>query len=965
MAAIGCRFELSAILPRTVAESRSLPKITILDRPKLPPKIESNGLTRSPFLQERLNYRLADIESAEFQANRLNLRRDFSRTKPLAARSVAPFEKILQSNLAMLRSLIVIGCALASLTSIDPLMARGQTTDDTTATEQENVETTKQRNSRPPDNPELDLFYLRTPDGNLVPVPDMSFEDFSRLYKLDKKLTSLNQLPDFELQVLRLTGEARQTVAHFKAALTIRQLADGPIRVPLGLNEVVITDETQLRRRTQAIQFDPEKDGYVIWFTGSKNGSHTLNFEFDAPIAREAKQSVLRLNLPAATTSDIQLQVPGTQIQARTQDEKRTVTVRPNPDGSLLAVRGASSRLALEWSDREYQTKAQESVVIDAQGFHHVRFRGPGLATTESRFRFVSRGGTLNSVSLRLPAGARLTNDVQNAEYEVTNDPSSDTRQRLLNIRFLEPDEGPRDVVFTTEHTTVNISNGSPETASLETLGYEVIDAVRHFGRVTLATDDTWLLRWQESANVRRVGHDPAKDGEDTVAAFEYFQQPAALPVSVLRKATRIMAEPKVKLSVLADKLTMHLSLDVRVGGAPASFLRIVMPGWQISDVAASNEVSQDEIRLDQNNPLVIPFRQPFTGDLNLQVTARRPLPEDVSQQGRFSLRLPFLLEAINSPINLQLVSPSNMIVIPTGESAEIVADVISVEPSSNRRIDETASYVFRGNPASDPLVCSLVTRPQSVQGELNGQIRIEGGIAATRMRMSASVLYEAIDSLRFQFKKDAPDDITVRLDGQRIDPRFHSWAREPADESATLILQMPKPILGALEVELDYDTPVTSGVDSTEFISAVPLPRASIGEVKDGQMTVVTAPGLVSKLNDPAWEQRATEPNRVVATAERWPAELSVTVKVQPGTTAAQTHTIERVFWQTWLTASERQDRGVFVLTTNEDTIDVQLPRQLKLDGLRQWSTEKSSCRCRRATQDFDLPFRLRTNAR
>jgi hypothetical protein len=471
------------------------------------------------------------------------------------------------------------------------------------------------------------------------------------------------------------------------------------------------------------------------------------------------------------------------------------------------------------------------------------------------------------------------------------------------------------------------------------------------------------LLRWDESANVRRVAHDPTSDGEATVAAFEYVRQRAALPVTVHRKATRIQARPNVKLEVLANELALEADVDVRVSGAPASFIKLALPGWEIVEVQTSALVPEDEIRTDQNNPLVIPFRQPFTGELTLRIIARQSLnapaatdtsaaTEDATTKAssasvtnkQLAVHLPFVQQASNLPTNLRIAAQPNLVVTPLEELVENLIEPASIgggesatiETSERSRSTESRAYLFRGDPECDQLICSLETKPQELSGELSADVRISNSSVTTVIHVAAQVLHEPIETLRFEFPPQAPTDIAVRLDGQPLDARFHSWAADSSEKTATLIIQLPKPILGVCQLELGYDVGIGNLTQNKPATIAVPLPRSRVGDFDEGPISVASAVGVRSQLAESNWNSTSSTSGEFQVSASRWSETLPLVVQLQPNAARTQKHVIERAYWQTWLTATQRQDRAAYVVATTARSLTLQLPRHANLEGVK-----------------------------
>src|SRR4029453_18322818 len=84
----------------------------------------------------------------------------------------------------------------------------------------------------------LDTFLLRDSKGNLVPVPDLPFEEFERLLRIKRGLAP-QAPPGFTLDKLTATGTVESNRADLEITLSIRSREAGLLRVPLGLEKAI------------------------------------------------------------------------------------------------------------------------------------------------------------------------------------------------------------------------------------------------------------------------------------------------------------------------------------------------------------------------------------------------------------------------------------------------------------------------------------------------------------------------------------------------------------------------------------------------------------------------------------------------------------------------------------------------------------------------------------------------------
>ena len=786
----------------------------------------------------------------------------------------------------------------------------------------------------------LDLFYLRTREGTLVPVPDMSFDDFARLNQLDQKLTSETRAPAFELMTCQLRGESGAKKVTLQANLKIKQLQSGTIRVPLKFPEAVILDSDGLRKQVELIQFDSgnersTSDGYVVWLKGDRETVHDLKFELDAAIAIEGVRTSLNLTLPASSDSSCEILVPGSPVDASFADGLRPIDISAQGSRSLLKIRGWSGSAALSWTPLAKRTNRPRRTVLEARGQHRVTVRGPNYLETESLFQFSGRGGRLESVKLRLPAGARLAESPPSSEYTITAAAIDAADRQSVEVWFQEPDDQPRDVILRTE-TLASVESEEPDVSvPIDVAGFEVIDAVRHFGRIALAAESAWLLRWEERANIRRVAHSSNADGADTVAAFEYSRQTAKLPVTIRRKSTRMQARTSVDLTVLSSEAKLEAVIVLRASGAPSSMARLMLPGWQVTSIEAPAAINRDQIRIDESDPLILPFKQPFTGELTVKVTATRTVetPEDADSIQEYNWRLPSIADAVNSPVQVRLAAQPSFVVTPREGLAEEASEAVeAVVPGSDAR----PTYLFRGDPTKDDWICSVQSKPQEISGQITGTAFVDQANVSMKLTVAASVLYEPIESFQFEFRDTGPREVSVFLDGQQLDTQFQSWSTDDRDESATLAVQLPQPVLGACTLELNYQSRIKGGEVDELRTAELPLPTLSSGDFERSSITLSCDAGLSASIDDAVWEVLPARSSQIVATSSRWANTLPLTIKQLASHDATSGHIVERVFWQTWLTKQQRQDRVVFTIESEKKILEFVLPDRADLASVQ-----------------------------
>ncbi len=206
------------------------------------------------------------------------------------------------------------------------------------------------------------------------------------------------------------------------------------------------------------------------------------------------------------------------------------------------------------------------------------------LSVQKSVSRISSFGREMETLRIRLPRGSQPI-EVDDPKYTTTfvlpkGETSSDpTAVPIAIIKLTEPTTGPVDIQLAVEQTR------SPQdaNATIDVLGFEVVDAVRQFGNVALIAGGDWLVRWQDNSDLRRiVTPSDSLPQENLVAAFEYYSQPATLPIRVLAKETQINVDPTLLLDVQEDRINLESAIRLSSPRCP-HLVSAVQSGWLAS----------------------------------------------------------------------------------------------------------------------------------------------------------------------------------------------------------------------------------------------------------------------------------------------------------------------------------------------------------------------------------------------
>ena len=824
--------------------------------------------------------------------------------------------------------------------------------------------TREQRNASQPAaiQSDIETLYVRDSAGELVPVLNMSFEDFQRLYRLDRKLTIPQRPPAYSLEQMSIDGTAIGRRAELTMSFEAKLLREGFARIPLRLQRAVLTNAVQYTGDGEHVLSAPDpKGGFVWWVKGAAGSTHKITLSAHAPLAVVGKESQLSLSLPRATASQLKVAVAGRNTPAtifgdgqllrrKMLEKRRTQQTVVGLGGEFKMVWGASPK------------PATRPKLIEATGDIQVQVKGPGVVSTTAGFRVSSSGRDMDSVKIRLPRNARpiLVEDANFAiEYISTSEGknAAGTGAPIAIVRFNEPTRGPVDFQLSVTQTK---SLDAESEEGMNVLDFEVIDAVSHSGTVSLQADGDWLVRWQD-AGLRRIAGGETLVAANLVAVFEYYRQPAKLPIRIYQKETRVSVEPTYLIDVQANQATLDAVLRFRVRGAPTSFILCDLSGWQVTNVGDPALIREDAIRMNEVAPLEIPLETARRGDFTLKLRAIRKLAaaEKDERATPLQLRLPSFPNANLAPAIVVVNPADNLTLTGSATTNAFDAEPLPENLTIPKRERAPRCYLFRGDPASTPLEYDIKRREQSINVDIQNEIKINEDIATIIQDFTYQVRYEPLEVIRLHVPRELArmKSLRILLNGEEVDIEAIAKSdRRNVDESAGTPssgilpspelnnnasddsqriwdIRLPQPKLGRIYLQLSYVMPGSEAQivdDTTRWACFFTSP--GVGNQRRIELKVQPPADCAAELMDAKpWTQTnsaadQSSPQVLQVAAANQPARVNIGVR-RVVFEQAQSIVVERVFVQSWLSSRQRQDRATFLLSAATSPIQVQLP--------------------------------------
>lgn len=761
------------------------------------------------------------------------------------------------------------------------------------------------------------LYYLKDKQGQLQAVPGFSFETFVDLYKLKNQLEQPEARPVFTVAQLTAGGAAVGDRAELTVQVKIRTEEARWTRVPLRLDQAVLREPAQYEGKGKHfVHYQAGGEGYVAWIEGPAQSEHVLTLKVLVPLVELGDTTRLKLFLPRATAGEVKLTVPLAGAAASVAAGTVSAAAVTGQEATELTVLGPGGDLELSWRAADARSTGP-AAALEVVGTILARIDGRSI-DSEATLTVRSYGEPFDRFGVRLPREAELVPHPAGSYTVSPRKPAKGSNERLVEVRLPRPTAGPVEVQLTTRRRY-----DAKSEQWLELGGFEVPEASRQWGHVAVAVVGDWQVLWGPSRGMQRVDQWPERlRYEDVVAGFEYFAQPATLGVRLVPRKTYLGVEPEYVLLVDPDQVKLEAKLRYTIRGAKAFKLDVNLGDWQFDAVEPDYLVSTDAVSVTSAGMLTIPLQQPTTGQVELVLRARRAV---AAKSAKLSVSLP--QPQVNS------LGPAALVVLPA-DNLELVPDSAAiagltrqqVRPSMPLPERQQAPLFYRGEASKAVFAADLVVHPRSVSVEVASQVAIGPAGVQVEQKLSYAIAHEPLERLILDVPRAlaVPEKLAFEFQGQALAGVVLPGAA--AEGPVHVAVTLPRSCLGSCELVLKYSLGAEPGGGTRTL--RVPLVMPAEGNLRSNKLSVTAPPEMSVQPADAAWTPVPEEGQRakVVLSAAGRVQEVPLAVAVQAATAQPGTF-VERLWIQTWLTQSERQDRAVFRLVTDKTQLPLDIP--------------------------------------
>lgn len=803
------------------------------------------------------------------------------------------------------------------------------------------------------------LYYLKDKDGNLVPVPDMTFEDFQRLDRLAQGLNTAS--PTYSLGNLKLTGQVINGKAEIDADLKIKIIAKNEAwqRIPLRFASAALREPPQHEGKGDLfIEYEPDGEGYICWLKAAENSEHTLRCRFLAPVQELGAELRLAIAAPRATSGLLNLRVAEAQAKAvviRRTEELTLKDVFADGSGSRLEMPNPAGDFQIAWRAGT-STAPQMRQTVDVRSTMLVKMEGKRRVTCEARMKVRSFGAPLEAFTVRLPPDMHLGQQPEQpglrfTVLEPTIDEFTQKTAQVVEVR-LETKTNSADVTMVAEYVRDSNAGDQP----VEVGGFEVIDAVKQWGALDLVVEGEQSAIWLEGANIRRMEDAPTADarGVRSLARFEYDAQPFSLQVQAVPRKTRVTVEPLYVVFVEDRQLRLEATLKYQVRGAKAYNVEYDFAGWTVDSVTSPNvKFQNNSVDTERVSPLAIPLTD-APGEFVLNVKARRDLPANATE---VTFDVPRPLGSSLTPGSVVIV-PANNVELTT-RSADLQGLLLDPLPTTLELPprQQTPQY-FRelGGGTTARYTAGMELRQRMVTVATTGQVRLDAGRATVEQRLAYNIAYEPLRTVEL----DVPlvlweaGQVQVLLDGTALPVTLlpQPPTAAPTDRAQVRVALMADRI-GRLELMVRYELPLPvltpepvpengPQIDrSVTFKLPLFLPRLDGQPLKTNTtLRLSHADELNVTPHDEVWavsQAMQTADSQTPETIWTHPLgspQIELDLELQQARDAGVV-AVEQAWMQSWLAPQMRQDRAVFRVTTAAERLRIQVPDSIQKSSL------------------------------
>jgi hypothetical protein len=805
-----------------------------------------------------------------------------------------------------------------------------------------------------------DTYILLDAEGRPQPVLGMTYEEFIAAWKQLEQVEAASDEPRFTIDELRMAGRAMDDHAELAAMVKVRVLADGLVRVPLGMAGGILREQPKLAAGEKddaakaVVQYDAAAGGFVALIdskskaVGAKANAAKqvveISLQLLVPLVRDGNETSLQLNCPRALVSNLVLDLPTAIVDATSSEGSLVTTVAGEKGGSRLDVDGPAGDFRLRWNTAE-AARRELATVLSATGAIGISIDGHSIRS-DAHLTVRSYGGSFERFRVRLPPGAKLVEerapDVGEGPptYRIAVDTSTaaaNTDSQAVTVELAEKQLGPVEIELSTEQP---LGLNSAEEA-VELAGFEVVGAVRQYGDVAVQVADDWQLRSEAGPYVRQV--EPAELAAalaefPATIAYQYDRQPWSLRARVAARPMVVNVTPAYSIELDADEARLQAQLVYQVPGARAFEFRVRLEGWELTPdpIESNGLVDRDAVMVSRDGVLVLPLVQASSRRAEVTFKLRRALARNAKE---LALALPIPEADSVAAAEVAVAADASIELLPNMAGSRGLSP-IPVTSETPVELAANGEQVFRFHTlVPDALFAATRTiRPSAVTAEVESSIAVDWQRLEATQQIDYRVEHQPIEQIALQVPtgwKLVENQIEITPVGGVGAPIAVAAVAESATHGrATAMVRatLPQPRMGSFQARVAYQYAEPSellGVGQ----NTVPLP-GPVATIARHRVRVAAGQRVAVALGDgaaAAWREEMGMRAEQSLVVDAIGPQASLPLAMEPlVVNRPQDTKVTRAWLQTWQVGAMVQDRAVFQYHTSGSAVTVELPPQV-----------------------------------
>ncbi|MDR0705278.1 MAG: hypothetical protein LBF88_09855 [Planctomycetaceae bacterium] len=693
---------------------------------------------------------------------------------------------------------------------------------------------------------------------------------------------------------------------------------------------------------------------------------HELILPFWFPLNRIGnEENRLVISFPQAVSSQLVLTVPEKEIAATvSQGSLLHSSETPDKHATQFKILGLSPDFELSWRQKKAEPINDRPVLYVEDASIKVQLEEKSTVYDAIIPVRCPPSAVFDRLRIRLPQGTVLDRETTEKyaaggySFDLVNEETA--ASPILEIRLPRKTSGAVNIRL----KAIQQLDTEKQDVWRDLGGFEVVGAERQFGYLTAVVPADMRSNWKPIRGIRRTEMTDSVTYEEADARFEFFAQPFLLQGRIVTPQPRTNVKPEYQIGINKGSLSLTARLAYEVLGSKTEHIAIRLAGWKWNgEIKPSNIIDTVGAEQDENGLLTIPFRTPTDGSFEIELKAYRPLAtEEGEGKQRLVVPLPQPLVTWSEPAPVVIVPADNVEVIPIDEDSDSGLFSPEYESASGSGADNAAPkrtvgltrrsrrsqtiridipdrqqepLFYRTEPVEAIFVADIRYHRQKITTTMRTEIRLRDQNDQVNQIISYDVSYVPVEKLYFLVPKSLEENghLQVKIGNRSLELRDVTLAgteTEPEHWSRKLVM-LPEALFKFQLVFRYSIPPVPIEYDmTTPFSLSFIRPMETL--VSDHRVNLVVPPGYLIELHDDVnrfWNVTTPDSATLGTSFQslQTPDKISLLISLS-NHAALGTTVIERAWIQTWLTGSLRQDRGIYQITSDRESVTINLPQ-------------------------------------